>query len=87
MYTLRSTLGNETPTSLEDLPKPSTRRWVVRRKALVVAGVQNGLLSAEEACKRYQLSDEEFQSWIQLFNRHGLRGLRTTRVQQYRDKK
>lgn len=86
MYTLRATLGNETPQSLEDLPKPSTRRWVVRRKAQVVAGVQNGLLSAEEACQRYEISSEEFQSWVKLFNRHGLRGLRTTRVQQYRKK-
>jgi hypothetical protein len=30
------------------------------------------------------LSEEEFLSWERAFERHGLAGLRTTRVQQYR---
>lgn len=71
--------------TLEDLPPPDTKRWVIRRKAEVVAGVRAGLLSLEDACRRYQLSAEEFQSWERLIDKHGLRGLRATRVQQYRD--
>ena len=69
---------------LEDLPPPGTRRWVIRRKAEVVAGVRAGLISLEEACARYTLSVEEFLSWQRSIDRHGLRGLRTTRVQDYR---
>src|SRR5918996_1307288 len=69
---------------LEDLPPPHTRRWVIRRKAEVVAGVRAGLLSLEEACDRYKLSVEEFLSWERLIDAHGVRGLRTTRLQQYR---
>lgn len=61
-----------------DLPPPNTRRWVIRRKAEVVSAVRGGMLSVEEALDRYQLSDEEFASWMGAFDRHGLRGLRTT---------
>ena len=69
---------------LEDLPPPGTRRWVIRRKAEVVAAVRGGLLSLEEACARYTLSVEEFLSWQRSIDRHGMRGLRTTRLQDYR---
>jgi len=50
-----------TPLTLADLPKPNTVRWVIRRKAEVVA-----------------------MSWQRSIESHGIAGLRTTRVQQYR---
>ena len=43
------------PLTIADLPPPSTKRWVIRRKAEVVAAVRGGLLSLEEACSRYTL--------------------------------
>ena len=70
--------------SVEDLPPPNTKRWVIRRKAEVVAGVRNGVISLEEACRRYKLSIEEFLSWQRLIESHGLAGLRATRLQDYR---
>ncbi len=72
------------PLTLDDLPPPETKRWVIRRKAEVVTAVRNGLISLEDACNRYRLSVEEFLSWQRLIDEHGLRGLRTTRLQQYR---
>jgi len=72
------------PLTIDDLPPPNTERWVIRRKAEVVAAVRAGLISLEEACERYRLSVEEFLSWQRLIDKHGLRGLRTTRLQQYR---
>ncbi len=72
------------PLTIDNLPPPETRRWVIRRKAEVVAGVRNGLISLEDACNRYKLSAEEFLSWQRLIDQHGMRGLRTTRLQQYR---
>jgi len=69
---------------LDDLPPPNTKRWVVRRKAEVVAAVRHGLLSLEDACKRYTLSIDEFLSWQRLMEAHGVRGLRATKVQNYR---
>lgn len=75
---------NGSPLRLEDLPAPSTRRWVARRKAEVVAAVRGGLLTLDEACRRYNLSAEEYASWERLIDRHGLDGLRVTRLQEFR---
>ena len=72
------------PLSISDLPPASTKRWVIRRKATVVAAVRGGLLSLEEACERYTLSVEEFMSWQAAIEKHGLAGLRITKVQKYR---
>lgn len=73
------------PVRLEDLPPPETKRWVIRRKALVVAAVRGGLISLEEACARYTLSVEEFLSWQRAIDSFGMAGLRATRVQDYRE--
>ena len=70
--------------TLADLPKPDTTRWVTRRKAEVVAAVQGGLISLDEACERYRLSVEEYLSWQHAIARHGLDGLRATHVQDHR---
>lgn len=72
------------PLTVADLPPNTTRRWVIRRKAEVVAAVRGGLLSLEEACERYTLTVEEFLSWQASIDDHGLAGLRTTRIQDYR---
>ncbi len=71
--------------TLDRLPPPETKRWVIRRKAEVVAAVRAGVLSLEEACQRYTLSIEEFLSWQRLVDSHGLAGLRVTRLQDYRN--
>ena len=72
------------PLTMADLPSPKTRRWVVRRKAEVVAAVSGGLLSIDEACHRYALTVEEFLSWQRAVNRFGVAGLRVTRLSNYR---
>ena len=71
--------------TLESLPPSNTVRWVVRRKAEVVAAVIGGLLTVHEACQRYSISLEEFSCWQRALVRSGMRGLRVTRVQQYRE--
>jgi hypothetical protein len=81
----RYVIGPEgTPLTIADLPLPDTKRWVIRRKAEVVAAVRGGLLSLEEACSRYMLTTDEFLSWQASIDKYGLAGLRTTRIQQYR---
>jgi hypothetical protein len=72
------------PLSLADLPAADTSRWVPRRKAQVVAAVRGGLLTLDEACARYTLTVEEFLSWQKAIEEHGMNGLRSTRIQQYR---
>ena len=75
---------NGQPLTLDDLPAPGIKRWVTRRKAEVVAAVKGGLLSKDDACERYSLSEEEFTGWLSLYANHGAKGLRATRLQQYR---
>lgn len=76
--------ATERDDDLSALPPPDTQRWVIRRKAAVVNGVRQGLITLEQACQRYNLSVEEFLSWQRLIERHGVRGLRVTRLQDYR---
>lgn len=73
------------PLTLNDLPPAGTTRWVVRRKAEVVAAVNGGLLTVNDACERYDLTLEEFASWQRAVDRSGMPGLRVTRIQHYRD--
>lgn len=74
----------ETAGPMAELPPPDVKRWTIRRKAAVVTAVAEGVLTREDACRRYQLSEEEFVSWQRAFEAHGLPGLRSTRLQQYR---
>ena len=70
--------------TLDTLPPPETTRWVVRRKAEVVAAVNGGLLSVDEVCERYNLTVEEFAGWQRAVDRSGMPGLRVTRIQHYK---
>ena len=63
------------PVTLATLPPVGTKRWVARRKAEVLAAVRGGLLSADEACLRYNLTLEEFGGWERSVERSGLKGL------------
>jgi Protein of unknown function (DUF1153) len=69
--------------TLADLPLPDTKRWVIRRKAEVVAAVRGGLLSMEEACSRYALSADEVLAWQYRIDCFGIAGLSATRTQFY----
>ncbi len=70
--------------TLSDLPSPNIKRWHVQHKAMVVTAVQRGLIHVAEACTRYRITIEEFLSWKRLLDEHGLRGLRATRLREYR---
>jgi hypothetical protein len=62
-----------------DLPPSHERRWGPRKKARVVAAVENGLLSFNEARRLYRLSVDEFVSWQRALHANGVQGLRTLR--------
>lgn len=74
----------DTSRPLPELPAPNVKRWTIRRKAAVVIAVASGALTGQEACQRYELSEEELRSWQRAFENHGLPGLRSTRLQHYR---
>jgi hypothetical protein len=70
--------------TLDTLPPADTTRWVVRRKAEVVAAVNGGLLTVDDVCARYNLTVEEFAGWQRAIDRSGMPGLRVTRIQHYK---
>ena len=78
------TLPDGSTLTRSDLPEKGTRRWVARRKALVVMAVNAGLVTEEGACDMYNLSMEELHSWRVAMQTHGARALRATAVQKYR---
>ncbi|WP_238364458.1 DUF1153 domain-containing protein [Mesobacterium pallidum] len=78
------TLPDGSVMSRADLPPPDTTRWVASRKSAVVRGVVYGLLTRDEALERYDLSEEEFRSWVEAVTEHGEDALKATALQRYR---
>ncbi|MFZ1469535.1 MAG: DUF1153 domain-containing protein [Paracoccaceae bacterium] len=78
------TLPDGTRLSRADLPAAETRRWVASRKAVVVNAVVYGLMTRSEAMDRYALSEEEFDLWCKAVEQHGVKGLKVTAIQKYR---
>ncbi|MEL7049895.1 MAG: DUF1153 domain-containing protein [Pseudomonadota bacterium] len=70
--------------TVADLPAPNTRRWVPRRKARVVAAVEGGLISEEEAFERYDITAEEYDCWKAAMSKFGMRGLCVTKINHVR---
>jgi hypothetical protein len=66
------------------LPPPETKRWTSRRKAAILVAVRTGVITREEACHRYLLSEQELASWEVTFDRSGISGLLLRRLQPYR---
>jgi hypothetical protein len=74
--------------ALVNNPNPrqrSTKRAQTFLMARPLSLRKSALLSLEEACARYQLTVDEFLSWQRSIDKHGLAGLRATRIQDYRN--
>ena len=63
--------GPHGPLYAADLPTPNAPRWVMRRKAEIVAAVRGGLLSRNEVLSRYDLTEEELERWESLVDKGG----------------
>ena len=72
--------------SLSDLPAVGSQRWITRHKANVVSAVRGGLISLEDVFLRYGVTTEEFLVWSSAFDRFGIKGLRSTQFQKYRNR-
>ena len=65
---------------LEALPENGEIRWVARRKAQVVLAISLGVLTMNEACRRYNISVEELNAWRKNFGHAGLNGLKVKNI-------
>jgi Protein of unknown function (DUF1153) len=45
----------------------------------VVLAISHGLITAEQACRRYNLTLDELASWQTAYQKHGVKGLQTTK--------
>ena len=63
----------------------TTTRYTAKRKAAIIAAVNNGKTTLEAACKAHNITAEEFASWERSLVRTGQQGLRITRLQHYRN--
>ena len=77
------TLSDGRILSVADLPMADTR-WVASRKQTFVLAVSHGLISRDDALRRYGLSEEEFDGWCTAVARHGKAALKVTALQKYR---
>jgi len=78
------TLPSGDKLNMSDLPAKNTTRWVASRKLVVVNAVVHGLISAEQACTAYDLSQEELDSWISHTIHHGPHSLKATKISDFR---
>jgi len=78
------TLPDGSKLNLSDLPDRNIKRWVMRHKRNVANAVLYKLISFEQACSEYGLSEEELLSWLKTLKFHGSEALKVTRLMQYR---
>jgi hypothetical protein len=64
------------PAATAGAAPPRPDRWLPQRKAEVIAAVDGGVLSLDDALERYALTIEEYLSWQRGIREGGLAGLR-----------
>jgi len=52
---------------------------------MVLRAILAGKLDKGAARRRFELAEDELSGWIAVYREHGTLGLRTTRLQQYRE--
>jgi hypothetical protein len=67
-----------------ELPAADIARWTIKAKLAVCEAIRLGDLSRADALARYGLADSELDSWIGKEARHGMPGLRVTKLKLYR---
>jgi len=77
-------LQNGEVLSLADLPCTGVKRWTAARKRCVVRAVLYKIVTADEIKTVYQLSDEEFSSWLSRYAHHRSEALKETKIKKIR---
>ena len=49
--------------TLSDIPVGNPKRWLPATKARVMAAIEGGLISMEDAWRKYRLSRREYDCW------------------------
>jgi hypothetical protein len=59
-------------------------RWTYQRKAKLIEAINDGFIDEAVAMSIHNISQEELSKWRKLYETHGAKGLRATRMQNYR---
>lgn len=63
-YEPRAVIGPDGKTiTLSDIPVGNPKRWLPSMKARVVSAIEGGLISMDDAWRKYRLSRREFECW------------------------
>jgi hypothetical protein len=62
------------------LPAPPVKRWTPGKKLAVVEAFRLNELTAEEAYRRYEITQAELSEWQVAVERHGKGGLKASLV-------
>ena len=76
-------LKDGTILSLSDLPPSNTTRWVASAKASVIRVYMAGLAAREDLIKKYNLSQEEFDSWLSRYVNGGNKALKVINTRKF----
>ena len=80
----KTTAPDKRSLTLDDLPPRDSTRWNDRRKQIVVAAVESGLISLWDASDRYRLSIEEYFTWKRASKWNAAPAQRATRAKPHR---
>jgi hypothetical protein len=62
-----------------DLPPADAPAWSALSKTRALLAIRQGVITRQEAHRRYQLSTEELNAWESAFDRDGIAGLMVTK--------
>jgi len=69
---------------LDKLPGKTIARWTATAKKAVLDAIRAEALTVTEACKRYELTADELESWDRKEQMYGRNGLMATQISRYR---
>jgi hypothetical protein len=64
---------------------PPSGRWVGSVKEQLILAVRSGAVMLDDVSQVFHLSPDEFHAWQAAYDRWGVPGLRSTRLQVYRE--
>lgn len=60
-------------------------KWTIKRKKGVLDQIDSGAIDEIQAFQFYGTTRQELDEWRRMIDKHGIKGLRVTKLTKYRD--
>lgn len=60
-------------------------KWTIKRKKGVLDQIDSGAIDEVKAFQLYGTTRQELDEWRRMIDKHGIKGLRVTKLTKYRD--